>query len=382
MPRIFRFTLITVAFTISHLAHSAPVIFHDPLDVAALPNLIATRTMLVGGARIPGGRLVVVGRRGLILTSDDGGASWLQSRVPVSTDLLAVSFPTTKQGWAVGHAGVVLHTGDGGLTWERQIDGRTLPDLLIAHSKAAAAAGDESAQRDLKEAQRFKEDGPGRPLLDVHFTDILHGMVVGAYNLALRTEDGGRTWTPISNLIENPEGMHLYGLADIDGTLWIAGEQGLVLKQNLLTGRFMRMPTPYAGTFFGVVGNANDIVVYGLRGHALRSGDGGTTWVELHSGTRSNLTSGAMLADGRLVISTLAGELLETRNGADKLAALPIAQPMPLYGVTTAGDGNLLLTGAGGLRVQAFGMTAKGQAKPTLIALPARAITNTPSEAR
>ncbi len=45
-----------------------------------------------------GDRLVAVGQRGHIVVSNDGGATWKQSPVPVSSDLTAVYFVNDKQG--------------------------------------------------------------------------------------------------------------------------------------------------------------------------------------------------------------------------------------------------------------------------------------------
>jgi len=363
MKSLFRTGMAGAALACLTAAVAAPAAFHDPLDTPATPSAIATRSPLLAATRTPGGRLVALGRRGLILTSDDGGASWRQARVPVSTDLVALSFPTDRDGWAVGHAGVVLHTADGGLSWERQLDGRVLPGLLIAHSTPGAAAGDERARRDLEEAQRFKEDGPGRPLLDVLFTDARHGMVVGAFNLALTTADGGRSWQPVGDLLDNPQGMHLYSLARIGGKLWIAGEQGLLLRQDQ-DGHFRRLPVPYSGTLFGVTGHDATVFVYGLRGHALRSTDGGASWIELRTGTQSNLVGGALMADGALALASLGGELLYSADDGRSFRAVRPADPMALYGVLATGPGALLLTGARGLRMQALGMASATGGRP------------------
>ncbi|MCY1442114.1 Ycf48-like protein [compost metagenome] len=78
-----------------------------------------------------GNRTIAVGPRGHIAVSDDGGNTWRQSAVPVSSDLVAVSFPSEQHGWAVGHGGVVLHSSDGGETWEKQLDGKQASQLVL-----------------------------------------------------------------------------------------------------------------------------------------------------------------------------------------------------------------------------------------------------------
>ena len=372
MRSILGMGVVSAVLLMLPLAHAAQNVFQDPLDVAAGESVAASKQMLVAGRQTPGGRLVAVGRRGLIITSEDNGASWKQSVVPVSTDLVAVDFPTSEQGWAVGHSGVVLHTSDGGLKWERQLDGRALPDLLIARFKPGADAGNESAQRELKEAEQNKKDGPSRPLFDVRFKDPLHGMLVGAYNLALRTEDGGRSWIPIGDLIENPQGSHLYAIAQVDDALWIAGEQGLVLKQDLSNGRFVRVPLPYEGTLFGITGRSGEVIVFGLRGNALRSRDGGVSWKKLDTGTLNHLTSAAIMADGRLFLTTLAGELLVVPEGEDKAKMLRLDRPQQLYSASGSGDGKLLLLGENGVRIESVGsISLAGDKFPTATSPPA-----------
>src|SRR5690348_14553614 len=91
----------------------------DVLDSPALASPLAARGLLNGLASA-GDRIVAVGQRGHILWSDDRGAHWQQAQVPVSSDLVAVAFPSPTQGWAVGHDGVILHSADAGKTWTRQ----------------------------------------------------------------------------------------------------------------------------------------------------------------------------------------------------------------------------------------------------------------------
>lgn len=68
--------------------------------------------------------LVAVGEFGLIVRSDDQGASWVQSPSPTSVMLTAVSFADDPNGWAMGHDGVILATSDCGASWAMQFNGK------------------------------------------------------------------------------------------------------------------------------------------------------------------------------------------------------------------------------------------------------------------
>jgi hypothetical protein len=57
-----------------------------------------------------------------------------------------------------------------------------------------------------------------------------------------------------------------------------------VLKLDRQQQRFVNVPLPYQGTLFGVVGTNNAVVVFGLRGNAFRTTDGGASWTKLDTG--------------------------------------------------------------------------------------------------
>ena len=212
------------------LAATAVTPWRDVLDTPARHSSLASRGILNGLARA-GDRIVAVGQRGHILWSDDAGKSWQQADVPVSSDLVAVSFPDPKNGWAVGHDGVVLHSADAGRTWTRQLDGRALGAALVDfYSRPLTGADAKGGQKLLDEAKRLGAQGAENPLLDVWFRDAQNGFVVGAFGLALRTRDGGKTWQPLMHVVDNPKGLHLYAVRGIGDALYIVGEQGTAFR--------------------------------------------------------------------------------------------------------------------------------------------------------
>lgn len=329
--------------------------FADPLDVPAQPSALAARSLLVGVARA-GTRLVAVGQRGHIVWSDDGGATWAQAKVPVSSDLTAVTFVNATKGWAVGHDGVILHTNDGGRSWALQLDGRKANAQLRAAMQARAdAAGAAPVYKQLvAEAQRYEEQGPDKPFLDVWFADENNGYAVGAYNLIVRTADGGRTWEPLFDRTENPKLLNLYSIGKVGDDVYIAGEAGLVLRLDPAQRRFVALDTAYAGSFFGVVGGTNGIVVYGLRGNAYRSADGGATWSKVDTGLPATIVAGFRTADGAIVLADAGGRIARSVDGGRTFAPVKLERTLPLAGIADAGEGRIARVGPLGASVAAI----------------------------
>jgi photosystem II stability/assembly factor-like uncharacterized protein len=303
----------------------------------ALMSAKATGAATLAVARA-GTRLVAVGERGTVLLSDDHGASWRQAAVPVRVTLTALRFVDDKLGWAAGHQGVILHTRDGGATWVKQLDGVRAAALVAE----AARDGDERARR---RAQRFVDDGPDKPFFDIEFADAQRGWAVGAYNLAFATRDGGATWQPIGSQLPNPSARHLYAVRASGAQLVIAGEQGLLLKSGDGGASFAALPSPYKGSFFGLVAaRSGTLIAHGLRGNAFRSTDGGQRWDKVDAGTPVSLGASTELPDGTLALVSQAGELLVSRDDGRRFARAGAAsQSLPASGLAATADGRWVL---------------------------------------
>lgn len=326
----------------------APWAAHAVPDVLVRPAMTSPRVahaVMLDIARA-GERLVAVGERGTVALSDDGGVSWRQAAVPVSVSLTNVAFVDGTHGWAVGHGGVVIHSADGGASWAVQLDGRKAAELSLG---AARRMHGESAQHFVADGERLVQDGPDKPLLDVHFLDERHGFVIGAYGLALETQDGGATWTPLLERLPNPGGMHLYGMQSIGGRLWVVGEQGAIFVSDNRGRDFRRIDSPYAGSYFGVVGGAaGEIIVFGMRGNVYRSVDGGGTWEKSGFDGGNALTAG-LLADGSVLLTDAGGELHRSEDGARTSTRVPVPKLAPLTGIARAADGAWTVSGVRGV---------------------------------
>jgi len=293
------------------------------LERPAVMTKAAARSVLQGAARAGEGnnaRLVAVGERGIVVLSDDQGQTWRQVPIPVSVGLTAVRFVDAQHGWAVGHGAVVLATQDGGQTWVKQLDGHQAAQLVL---KAAQGSGDARA---VGEAERLVADGADKPLLDLHFFDANRGIVIGAYNLAFVTEDGGKHWQPIQQRLDNPKALHLYTLRVRGQQVLIAGEQGLVLRSTDGGQSFQRLVTPYKGSFFTAeLPGDQELVLAGLRGNVWRSVDGGANWAQIPVAVPVSFTASVLDASGQLWLANQAG-MVFTGHAAE---LHPVAAKLP-----------------------------------------------------
>jgi len=324
-------------------AHAAP--FLDPLEVPAPMSPLASKSIVQAVARA-GSKLVAVGQRGHVLVSDDGGKSWRQSSVPVSSDLTSVFFVDERKGWAVGHDGVILATTDGGATWALQLDGMRANRAIV--DDLARKPGAEAL---LAEANRNVAQGADKPFLDVWFADENTGYAVGAYNYLFRTEDGGKTWAPWFDRVDNPKYLNLYSIRPAAGGLFIVGEAGLVLKLDAATRRFRAVDFPYQGTLLGVTGNESVVLVYGLRGQAFRSDDGGKAWSKVDARLPATIVSGTALSNGGFALADVSGRVTISRNNARTFEPVALPAATMLTGIADAGAGRIALSGARGVAV-------------------------------
>ena len=295
---------------------------------------LAAQSLLLDAA-VQGQLMVSVGAYGHILISRDKGTSWEQAQVPTRATLTAVYLHDDKLGWVVGHDGEILHTQDGGTTWARQ----------------------------------FRAPEQERPLLDVWFQDAQRGIAIGAYGFYLVTGDGGRTWeervfeaedlVPAAESDEDElddwEGGLDFHLNQIQrsasGRLYIAAEAGSLFRSDDLGQTWVSLPSPYGGSYFGVLPLEGDTVLaFGLRGHVFRSEDAGASWTEIETTTEALLTDGFTLPDGSIAITGMAGVILIGPDGGSSFDRRQLPEREGIATALPGEDGGLILFGESGVR--------------------------------
>jgi photosystem II stability/assembly factor-like uncharacterized protein len=314
------------------IAAFVPSSFASEQPSAAEQASLASRSLSIDIAGA-GSRLVAVGERGHILTSDDQGLSWSQSkRVPVQALLTGVCFFDARRGIAVGHDETILSTRDAGDTW------------TLAHYAP--------------EKQQ--------PLLDVYCGEGGHGIAVGAYSSFYESQDGGVTWSlrapplvPAKAVSQNanddiPQDYHFNRIVAASARrLYIAAEAGHLYRSDDAGANWIALPSPYEGSFFGALALSNDdVLVFGLRGNLFRSSDAGNTWQRIETRTTAMLNDGVRFSVSSIAIVGLSGVVLSSSNNGRTFELIQQQDRKGLSAVWPLSAETLVTVGEGGARIQ------------------------------
>ncbi len=256
-----------------------------------------------------GKRIIAVGEWGLILTSADGGQKWALQQAPTEETLTEVRFIDESSGWAVGHHGTILKTTDGGATWTART-----PDMQASD-----------------------------PLLGVYFADKEHGFTVGSFGFLLETKDGGKTWQKRDI---GQGDMHLKAInGSPDGNIYIAGEQGKVLRSSDHGANWKLLQTGYKGSFWGVLVTDKAVLLHGMRGTIYLSENRGQSWTKIASNTTVGLIAGVALSPSTIVLAGAEGTVLQSTDGGRSFTAASLADHSPINTAVPLSSSSALLLG-------------------------------------
>ena len=248
----------------------------------------------------------IVGSQGTFLTTEDNGKSWRQANKFTADTIRDVYFSDERSGWvlcerAAFDAGAVapsylMKTADGGASWERiefAGDGRErIVRMFFTTSGYGYAVGESGAffaMRDDRKTWKRTPTPSRYLLLDVNFTDDLHGAIVGGGRTILFTEDAGLTWNKA--FVAGKSEAKLSSVFFINQkTGWAVGAQGKIYA-TMNAGRLWREQNSSVDKDLTDIYFANTAEGWsiGERGTLLHSTTGGNVWNAIESNVRHKL---------------------------------------------------------------------------------------------
>ena len=244
---------------------------------------------------------VVVGGKCILRRSDDGGKTF--KALPFTRgqtcdrSLAAFRFVTVGSGFLVLDDGSVLGTQDGGDSYsgrqpipsagtQRATDVGFAPPgrLVVATGGTVPGVGGSILASDDAAASWTVAAATPSSVRSVTFVDGSTGYAVGDASLVLKTVDGGTTWTPVTGTIAGPP-RNLTSIRCADAsTCVITQSDGAAIVRTTDGGTTL---TPVALTTPPLVGadvaGANRVVGVGPGGTIATSDDAGATFAQIGS---------------------------------------------------------------------------------------------------
>ncbi len=160
----------------------------------------------------------------------------------------------------------------------------------------------------------------GITLTDLHFVDIMNGLVIGEQGLILRTTDGGSNWTfPNSGISEHLNSVHFI----TSNKAFIAADKGMLLSTtnggNNWSKETLDTTINLNHVYFA---NSDKGFLVGDNGVIYQTVDGGDDWV-LQTPTVVNLLTAVDFPDQSTgFITGSSGTVLKSTNGGDNWTKL------------------------------------------------------------
>jgi photosystem II stability/assembly factor-like uncharacterized protein len=301
---------------------------------------------------------------GLVLKTNDAGATWISLNVNRQCYVNSVYFTDVNTGFAAGYdyyysyLGVILKTTDGGITWTTEWTSSQIllysicfPDANTGY--AVGMNGGIAKTADGGETWiNLSSHTLTKDLHSVFFINADTGYIVGAGRTFLKTVDGGITWT--SKILEYGSSIYNYTLYSVfftsANTGYVVGEGGLILKttDGGATWLWIWSPTymalrsvffPYANTGYAVGGNYTN-----TPSIIIKTTDAGLTWAPQIDNLGTYDLSAVYFTDantGYVVNET--GKIFKTTSGGGPYTTLAVSPSGRIVG-STAGSADFIVS--------------------------------------
>ena len=230
-------------------------------------------------------RGIAVGARGTVMTSGDGGRSWVAEKLETPLSLIDVAVAGERR-VTVGQMGGIW-VNDSGEEW-RAVDSGTEERLMAVDMNAAGLAiavgsfdlillsydGGETWEESPLQLAPHVEGNYDPHHFDVQVNPDGSALIVGEFGLILRTADEGRNWNIVHQGIASLSGVHVRP----DGTGFAVGQDGAVLRTLDGGKSWTSLDTPTSGNLLGVWSTGDgEVTVSGMR-YMIVSDDDGDSW--------------------------------------------------------------------------------------------------------
>lgn len=263
----------------------------------------------------------MVGTRGTILATKDGGKTWQRQTTGTKEWLTSVYFVGVDSGWVCGHNGILLSTQNGGRAWQvrKIVDSDYLESVFFINGKTGWVVGgglkNETLLSTHDGGQNWQTQSSGEDhwFKSVYFISAQTGYAVAHNGAILATSDGGQSWkrqpTETDDSFES-----VFFINENVG--WAVGDNGATYstRDEGKTWREQKSGTTedLTSAYFR---DENTGWVVGEKGTILTTSDGGLSWSKQAIGGSSKFNSVHFVDQNRGWIAANDGTVLATADG-------------------------------------------------------------------
>ncbi len=275
---------------------------------------------------------------------------WKLTSIDPEKDLNAIYFLDNLNGFIVGSKGEILKTTNGGQNWVK-MSINTNPDLhsiCFVGGKLITVGGNGSILKlDLASQtwDKYRADN-NETLFAVKFINDNIGFVVGTNGLIIKTQDGGITWKKLNS--NTSESLFSIDFAD-ERTGYIVGWNGTLLK-TIDGGNTWHKINVGQKTYLKNVIFVNQFLgfIVGGEGLILRSEDGGSNWKKIVINSSSGLFKVYFENNENGIILSNRGEVFKTKDAGKSWEMQSVGKPVILNDIQKLSTGKYLIVGNSG----------------------------------
>lgn len=287
-----------------------------PLDMSAVDGMKKKplrRTDFYQAISVQGSNVVLVGRDGVLLSSNDHAHTWSRHHFdgfPSFIDITKcpngsfAALDTTTGVWIGDKKGANWHKNN--INTKETVQAITCdPDnkLWVVGSYSNIFNSDDMGKNWSNFS--FKDDAI---LTGIQFLDDKHGVVVGEFGTFITTSDGGKKWSKGPPIPKEFYPEDMYFIDPNDG--WVIGLGGTVLYTKDSGVSWQHQKTDTKLTLYGITVVDGNPYIAGREGILLKLQ--GDQWIKIKhdNHTRPNLRAISPIGKGGLIIGGEAGALM------------------------------------------------------------------------
>lgn len=221
-----------------------------------------------------GGKMIAVGDRGTILRLNLASQNWSMLKTGYSEAFFSVKFISDNKGFICGSKGLILESQDGGMTWEK-------------HSSNTA-----------------------ENLFSIDFADERTGFIVGWNGTILKTIDAGNTWHKI-NVGQKTYFKNVIFVNQFLG--FIVGGNGLILRTEDGGSHWEKVNVSSNSGFYKIYFENNENgMILSNRGEIFKTVDAGKNWKMQSVGKPVSLNDIQKLSTGKYIVVGKSGSIFNS----------------------------------------------------------------------